>query len=579
LLGFVAPFKVKASFLVVGTIVTVASQMVPPYITKRIVDDVIKAGHLEQLRGWILLMLACGVVFLIARFFSGVMGAWLAARLVADLRARLHTALQRLQLSYFSHRGSGELVGRIMHDTAELQHFLVDGLPYLMVNSISFVVIAVILVRLDFRLALLVFLPVPFLIFGANWFWRRLDPLFHQRGGKVSALHSFLNESINGIRVIKAFAQGKRRSRQFNTDNEKLFHIRFNIESTFIGYQEVMFWIMQVGVAGVWFFAARRIALNDPTFTLGDLLAFVGYIWLLYGPMQWFTAVLDWMTQAFTGAERIFSVLDKPTEMYQPPDAVSIPRIQGGIRFEDVRFSYERGKEIIKGMSFEIKPGEVIGLVGRSGAGKSTMINLICRFFDVDSGTILIDGHSIKKIQLEQMRQQLGMVMQESFLFNTSILENISYGNPNASFEDVVQAARTAYAHDFILDKEDGYDAILGEKGMQLSGGEKQRLSIARAILHDPPILILDEATSSVDSETEKHIQEAIANLIKGRTTIAIAHRLSTLRNANRLFFIEDGKIIEMGTHDELLAKDGHYAKLVRTQTELNKIKGTIWQE
>jgi len=581
LLRLLKPYKVRALLLMAMTCVTVSSQMGPPYLTKMIVDDVITKHNVHRLTLWVGLMLACGLLFLVARLVGGGLTAWLGARIVADLRARLHVALQRLRMSYFDGRESGQLIGRVMHDTGELQHFLIDGSSYFFVEIISFAAIAVMLLHLDAQLALLVFLPVPFLVGGGRVFWRKLIPLFHKHGSRIGALHSVLSESIRGLKAVKAYSGEKKRVRAFNRTNEEMFGLQFTVERTFIHFSEGMFWIMSLGVAAVWFVAARRLASGGvgEHLTLGTLLAFVGYVWLFYGPLQWFTAVLNWMTHAFASAERIFAILDSPEEVYEAPDAVELPRIRGAIRFEDVHFSYERGKEIIKGVSFEIEPGEMVGLVGKSGAGKSTVINLMCRFYDVDSGQIAVDGHPIGKLKLDQLRGQIGMVMQEPFLFDASIKENIGYGLKNATFGNIVRAAKAAKAHDFIVAKEDGYDTVVGERGIKLSGGEKQRLAIARAILHDPPILILDEATSSVDTETEKGIQQAMADLIRGRTTIGIAHRLSTLRNASRLIVVDDGRIAEIGTHDELLARDGIYAKLVNMQSELSRVKGDVWKE
>ena len=526
-------------------------------------------------------MVVCGITFLVARLCGGSLTAWLGARIVADLRSALHARLQRLCMRYYNGRESGQIISRVMHDTMELQHFLIDGSSYFIVETISFAAIAVMLLSLDWHLALLVFLPVPFLLGGGRAFWRRLIPLFHKRGTRIGELHGALSESIRGLKTVKAHSGEKNRARGFDRTNEEMFRLQYKLEHTFVGFSEGMYWIMSLGIAAVWFTGAKRIALaaEGETLTMGKMLAFIGYIWLFYGPLQWFTAILNWMTHAFSAAERIFAVLDAKEETYDAPDAVDLPRMKGAIRFEDVRFSYERGKEVIKGISFDIEPGEMVGLVGKSGVGKSTIINLICRFYEVDSGMIRIDGHPIGKLKLDQLRTQIGMVMQEPFLFNATILENIGYGLKEATFSDIVRAARAAKAHDFILEKEDGYDTIVGERGIKLSGGEKQRLAIARAILHDPPILILDEATSSVDTETEKQIQEAMATLIRGRTTIGIAHRLSTLRNAHRLIVIGDGKIEEVGTHDELVAKDGTYARLVSIQAKLSDVQGNAWSE
>ncbi|MBU0648119.1 ABC transporter ATP-binding protein/permease, partial [Patescibacteria group bacterium] len=570
LLSYLKPYKLISAGVLFFTTIMVISQLIPPYITKKIVDDVLEGRQHEQFNFWIMAMLIAGLIYFISSFLSGIYSSWLATRLVTDFRNLLYHKILGLKLTYFDKHTSGELESKIEHDTSEIQHFLLDGLPFLIINSISLVIIAIILVSIDYKLSILVFLPAPFMIFGSHWFMTRLIPLFHYRGSIKDTLLTTLNETLQGIKIVKAFTQQKRHITVFEKDNQKFFDTQFSIEKTFIGFRQVMFFIMQLGIVGVWFFAGQRI-IEQNGLTLGDLLAFVGYIWLFYGPLQWFTQILNWMTHALASTERMFSILDMTSEPKLSPQTKPGKITKGKIEFKNVRFSYEYGREAIKGISFEIQPGEMIGLVGKSGGGKSTIIHLINNFFDIDSGQILIDNQSIKDFSLTYLRSNIGMVMQEPFLFNTSILENIRYGRPDASFDKIVQAAKAAHAHEFIINKEKGYDTIIGEKGVRLSGGEKQRLSIARAILQNPPILILDEATSSVDVQTERMIQKALEKLIKNRTTIAIAHRLSTLRNANRLLYIENGKIVETGTHNELIRKKGKYNQLVKLQTQLSK--------
>jgi ATP-binding cassette subfamily B protein len=303
-------------------------------------------------------------------------------------------------------------------------------------------------------------------------------------------------------------------------------------------------------------------------------MAFIAYLGMFFGPLQWFSQALNWTSRALAASDRVFEIMDTQSEVPTSKDAVSIPRVVGKVELSNVTYGYEKHHPVLKNVSLKVEPGEMIGLVGHSGAGKSTMINMICRFYDPDQGSITVDGIDLRKIDQEDLRRQIGVVLQETFLFDGTVAENIAYSKPDASPLDIMRAAKIANAHDFIVRMPDGYDTKVGERGHRLSGGEKQRIAIARAIVHDPRILILDEATASVDTETERQIQEAIARLVKGRTTFAIAHRLSTLREADRLVVLDKGGIAETGTHEELLEKKGAYFKLVEAQKEISKIKG-----
>jgi ATP-binding cassette subfamily B protein len=578
ILSLTKPYKISVFLLTIVAAVAVSLQVSLPYFTKMIVDEVIKNRHTEKLGLYIGGMVTIGILYLIARLINIQLTSWISARIISDLRSTLHSVVQFLHLRFFSRRQPGEIVGRIMHDTGELLQFLVEGMPFLLINSLSFIAVAILLLKINWTLTLIVFIPVPLLVLGSGWFWKTLHPLFLRQGTMIGHMHSFLNESFHGLRVVKSLTKEQYRIHQFNKVNIKLSETQRTTQVVFGSFNEVMYFIMSSGVTLIWYYSTTMITSQTPQMTLGDLFAFIGYIWLFYGPLQWFSVILNWMTHAFSGAERIFEIIDSSQEQCDSADSIELASIQGELEFKNVRFSYDRGKEIIKGISFKVEAGQTIGLVGRSGAGKSTIINLLTRFFEPDSGQIFIDGHSINKIKLSQLRQNLGLVLQEPFLFNATIAENIAFGMENqVTFKEIVEAARAAYAHDFIIRKPDGYDTFVGDGGISLSGGERQRIAIARAILQNPPILILDEATSSVDTTTEKYIQEALYQFMKGRTTIAIAHRLSTLRNADQLIVIDNGKIAESGTHEELVRQKGLYAEMADSYSKLNNLSIISW--
>jgi ATP-binding cassette subfamily B protein len=567
--------RARAGLIVLGFLLTVAAtavSLVPPYLTKPIIDDVLRPWELNgtdrsSLALWYLSgMAAAAVLYWALDWAKLYVLAWVSERISADLRAKTYAHLQRLSLEFFGGKRTGDLISRISNDTERLCNFLSINLIDFASDMLMIVMTAATLLWMNPLLALAALCPFPIIVWMVARVRGRLLRGYRQAGAAWGAMTSVVADAIPGIRVVKAFAQESREIERFEASNERVFHSanRLNKVWSLFGPTVTLLTaggLLVVWTSGVWQIYRGRI-------TLGELGAFTALISRFYVRMESMIRMGSAVQRASASAQRIFEILDKQSNVPEPVRPVHPDRLQGRIELRGVRFKYGT-REVLHGLDLTVEPGEMIGLVGPSGAGKSTLINLICRFYDVSAGAILVDGTDVRSFPVEEYRRNIGIVLQEPFLFYGTIAENIAYGRPNARREEIIAAARAARAHEFILRLPCGYDSLVGERGQTLSGGERQRISIARALLIDPRILILDEATSSVDTETEREIQAALENLVRGRTTIAIAHRLSTLRRANRLVVVENGQISEIGRHDELLGARGSYARLHQAQMEL----------
>lgn len=568
---FLGPYRMQAGLLSLFSLLTTLLSLIPPLIQSSLIDGTLKThtnlALLYELMGvWLVVVSLNSVIQVV----NGQIIAYLAGHIAADLRSAVYRSIEFLQLTFFDKKQVGAIASRVTSDTDRVWGFLVEGVPYLLLNGLMLVGIMGFLFWTNALLAACILAPIPVVIGIGVFFWKPMSQMFHRVGQKWARFHIHLNESLSGIRVVKAFAKEDTEYSKFRVRNNELRDAGISVDSRWYTILGAMSFFTALGSLICWTVGGYMV--YNRQITLGEFWRINAYLILVYGPLSWFSAVNQWFSRAMAGAERIFEIIDTDSEEYG--DQEKHHPIEGEVQFDNVRFGYDKSNPVLKGITFTAAAGEMIGLVGKSGAGKSTTINLICRFYEPDAGMIRIDGMDYRDISLQDMRRQIGIVLQEPFLFNGSIAENIAYGKPGADFSEVMEAAKAANAHHFILAKPDGYDSMVGERGAKLSGGERQRVSIARAILHNPRILILDEATSSVDVETEKQIQEAIGRLIKGRTTFAIAHRLSTLRNASRLIVLDKGEVAEIGTHEELMAKEGVFFKLVETQTAINEIIG-----
>jgi len=566
---FAKPYKGQLFAGFALTLASTAATLVPPYLTMPLMDDILLPYQNGQAIDVHLTLLYLGAL-LGAAILAWILGwaktyilALVSERIGADLRTTTYQHLMKLSLEYFGGKRTGDLMARIGSESDRICLFLSLHLLDFATDVLMILMTAAILISIDPWLALVTLIPLPFIGWAIHVVRDKLRYGFEKIDRIWSEVTSVLADTIPGVRVVKAFAQEERESDRFRLANEHNLAVNDRVNRVWALFSPTITLLTEIGLLVVWAFGIWQI--SHDAITVGMLTACLAYIGRFYTRLDSMSRIVAFTQQAATASKRIFDILDHVSSVPEPSQPIKLEKVKGLIELNNVGFRYGN-RSVTRGINLKIAPGEMIGLVGHSGSGKSTLVNLICRFYDAAEGTIRLDGVDIRSIAVADYRRNIGLVLQEPFLFFGTIAENIAYGKPNATRAEIISAARAAHAHEFILRLPHGYDSLVGERGQSLSGGERQRISIARALLIDPQILILDEATSSVDSTTEKEIQKALDNLVKGRTTIAIAHRLSTLRKADRLIVLDRGQIIEQGGHDELMALEGVYRRMYDTQ-------------
>ncbi len=574
-MGYFFPYKFHLIGVLLTAVATCALTLVSPFLSGTFLYDRVlnpeEPNAFIRHNAWlgVGLILACAAGLVLLQILRRRINATMSNKATLDMKLDVFQAMQALSLSYFNNNQTGKLITRVDYDALAIRTFFLDSVPALIINAVNFVAAAVMMFVANPQLSLIVFVPVPLILIILKKGLPKLDMAYTLRWRRRSSMTAMLNDNLVGIRVVKAFAKEDTESNRFTGLVERYAKSNLKVNALQLLVFPLIAYFIRVSGKAVW--GLGGIMVMDRVMGYGDFITFIEYTMLIFAPLTFFSTIADTFTSTVNSANRMFDVLDAVPDITESPTAHEPQEFKGSIRFNKVGFYYNANRPILKDVDFTVHPGESVGLVGRTGAGKTTIVNLLLRLYDVCSGSIEVDGVNVKELPLDFIRKNMAVVSQEVFIFRGTVKDNIRYARPDATDDEVIQAARAANAHDFIMNLPAGYETVIGAGTRALSGGEKQRLSIARALMIDPKILILDEATAAMDTETERLIQEALTRLIQGKTTITIAHRLSTLKDCDTLYVINEGRIAEHGTHEELIAKKGIFHKLYTLQTDAMK--------